>query len=401
MGRFRRWKRWFLVDAFARAKHDNLRQIPVEGSWRGGEELVFDVSQADRSAQIRGNGVSLDFTVDGIELPQSVDASFAVWALLPRAMEGGFDIRINRPIDPVVAANAARLSRIWEMWVPSRYRSTRISGTGDWSRPRRDRLHRVDLYSGGLDSTYSILQFADSNTRGYALTVYGLDYKDNWDGAPKLATLVAKTDPLLEQLNYQRIVVRTNASHKPQVLTHGFTLASSLFLLSDLFEFGTMAADRTPAQDMLTFPWGTNHITKDYFAGSDFAMRSVFETSRVEKLAAIGAGKIGLPFLSFCRDHDAIPENCGRCGKCVRTKAMLMATIGEIPNIFIDNAFNEQLVRSIDLNGRERAHILSLYDYAKENGRLDAVPGLRWLVEQCRAIDAEARAQVPVPREGR
>ena len=45
-------------------------------------------------------------------------------------MEAGIDIRINPPIDPTVAINAEELARIWEMWVPSRYRSVRVSGTG-------------------------------------------------------------------------------------------------------------------------------------------------------------------------------------------------------------------------------------------------------------------------------
>lgn len=179
----------------------------------------------------------------------------------------------------------------------------------------------------------------------------------------------------------------TNASFKPQGLTHGFTLASCLFLLSDLFEIGTIAADRTPAQDMVTFPWGTNHITKSYFAGSDFAMQTLFETSRVEKLAAIGASNFALPFLSFCRKHHSIPANCGQCSKCVRTKAMLIATTGGIPDIFIDSTFDEQLMRSVNLDGRERTHLLSLYNYANQRALLDTIPGLLELVEKCREID--------------
>ena len=358
---------------------------------RRGETVTFDVVQTGNTLKVDGCDIHLSFAVQGVDLPE-VDPSFAVWALLPRAMEGGFNIKINRPTDPNLTANAERLSQIWEMWVPSRYRSIGVRGTGEWSRTQGSRLPRVDLYSGGVDSTYALLQFSDSKKRGHALTVEGLDYQDNWQGATKLAKLIAKTDPLLEQLNYQRIVIRTNASRRPQALTHGFTLASCLFLLSDLFEVGTIAADRTPAQDMLTFPWGTNHITKEYFIGSDFSMQTVFETSRVEKLAAIGASKIGLPFLSFCREHDTIPANCGLCIKCIRTKAMLMAAIGYLPGIFIDNTFNEQLFRNIDLNsGRERAHVLSLYVYAKQRMRLDAVPGLLPLVQRCRELDARAR----------
>ena len=353
------------------------------------EIIAFDVTQNENTFKIEGDDISLDFVVEGVEMLPETDASFAVWALLSRAMEGGFNIKINRPIDPKVAANAERLSRIWEMWVPSRYRSIKVSGGGDWSRPARDRLPRAELYSGGVDSTYSILQLADPKNRGYALTVEGLDYRDISEPA-SFARLIAKTDPLLERLNYQRLIVRTNAYHMPQKLTHGFTLAACLFLVSDLFEAGTLAADRTPAQDMVTFPWGTNHVTKPYFAGSDFTMRTMHEIGRVEKLAAIAAGEIGLPFLSFCRRHEVIPDNCGVCGKCVRTKAMFLATAGYIPEIFLDQAFNQALMESINLDGRERTHILDLYGYAKDKGVVDNVPGLLSLVEQCRQRDSRA-----------
>ena len=353
------------------------------------ETIAFDVTQNENTFKIEGDDISLDFIVEGVEMLPETDASFAVWALLSRAMEGGFNIQIDRPVDPKVAANAERLSRIWEMWVPSRYRSIKVSGGGDWSRPARDRLPRAELYSGGVDSTYSILQLADPKNRGYALTVEGLDYRDTSEPA-SFARLIAKTDPLLEHLNYQRLIVRTNAYHMPQKLTHGFTLAACLFLVSDLFEAGTLAADRTPAQDMVTFPWGTNHVTKPYFAGSDFTMRTMWEVSRVEKLAAIAAGEFCLPFLSFCRRHEVIPSNCGVCGKCIRTKAMFLAAAGYIPEIFLDQAFDQRLMESINLKGREWTHILDLYGYAQEKGVVDNVPGLLSLVEQCRQRGSRA-----------
>jgi hypothetical protein len=35
---------------------------------------------------------------DGISLPPGADASFAVRAVLPRAMEGGFNLKISRTL---------------------------------------------------------------------------------------------------------------------------------------------------------------------------------------------------------------------------------------------------------------------------------------------------------------
>lgn len=367
------------------------------------ETVAFDVTQQGRdSIHIQADGSNINFTVEGIELLPTTDANFAVWALLPIAMRKGFNIQINRPIDPQVATNAEHLSRIWEMWVPSLYRSISVSGKGEWSRASRARLRCVHLYSGGVDSTFSILKHSDPQKRGHVLTVYGFDYRRGDKDEDNFAKLIAKTDPLLEKLNYQRVVVRTNANRIPTALTHGTSLAACLFLLSDLFEEGTIAADLTHAQDMVAFPWGTNHIANQYLAGSDFAIRTVCAVGRTEKLAAIAASEIGLPFLSCCRQEDALPANCGICSKCVRTKAMLVAAIGRVPEIFIDNTFDENLMRNLNIESRfERAELFDLYSFAKERGLVDAIPRLSQLVEECRnrgfKYDADLRYLRKVP----
>jgi hypothetical protein len=346
--------------------------------------VVFDVAQSGNSIKIEGYGIHIYFAVEGIKLPPATDVSFAVWALLPFAIGEGFNIQINRPIDPQVATNAERLSRIWEMWVPGLYRSITVSGNGTWSRMRQTRLPRIHLYSGGVDSTFAILKHSHPQKYSYAATVFGLDYRGPV-AANNFAKLIAKTAPLLEKLNYQRIIIHTNALCKPQRLTHGFTFASCLFLLSELFEEGTLTADRTPAQDLVTHPWGTNHVTNQYLTGSDFAVRTICsDASRIEKLAAISASQVALPFLSVCRRSNVLPANCGVCNKCIRTKAMLLAVTGGVPDIFIDNTLNERLMRSFELQGRERTHLFDLYCYAKERGIIDTIPGLATLVEECR-----------------
>lgn len=350
-----------------------------------GETVAFDIAQDGNNVTIAGDDIAVKFAVEGIELPPAIDASFAVWGLLSLAMAEGFNLKINRPIDPRVAHNAECLSRIWEMWVPSRFRSISVSGAGKWSRARRTDLSDVHLYSGGVDSTFALLELGVRPRRGHVATVFGLDYRRDGDEG-RFAKLIAKTDPLLEKLNHQRIIVRTDANRQPQKLTHGFTLAACLFLLSDIFEGGTIAADLTHAEDMVAFPWGTNHITNPYFAGSDFAMRTVgANIGRTEKLAAIAANSAAVPFLSCCRQEKIMPSNCGICSKCIRTKAMFIAATGNVPDIFVDNTFGERLMAKLDLSNRfERAELFDLYCYAEERGVLSAIPGLTLLVERLR-----------------
>jgi hypothetical protein len=351
---------------------------------RVGETIAFDVMQDGNSVRIEGEGIGLDFSVGGIELPPAADVSFAVWALLPFAIGEKFNIHITRPIDPQVATNAERLSRIWQMWVPALYRSITVTGSGTWSRKRQDRLPRVQLYSGGVDSTFAILKHCEPHERSYAATIFGIDYHGP-EAMDDFAKLITKTAPLLEQLNYKRIIIHTNATSRPLRLTHAFTLASCLFLLSDLFEEGTIAADQTPVQEMVTHPWSTNHIANKHFAGSDFAMRTLCsEASRIQKLAAISANEMALPFVSVCRQRNVLPANCGICNKCIRTKAMLFAVTGAIPDIFIDRTLSERLVRSWAVQAGEITELFDLYWYAQDRGIVDAIPGLEKLVEDCR-----------------
>jgi hypothetical protein len=148
----------------SRPNHGGLKR-------REGETVAFDVAQNGNDVTIEGDDIAVHFAVEGIDLPREADASFAVWGLLAAAMEGGFNLHINRPIDPVVAANAQRLTQIWEMWVPTLYRSILVGGEDGWSRTPRARLPRVQLYSGGCDSTFAILNHSDPRERGHVATV--------------------------------------------------------------------------------------------------------------------------------------------------------------------------------------------------------------------------------------
>ena len=358
---------------------DRKQDSPVR---RFGETVAFDVTQNGNEVAICGDGIEVCFAVDGIDLPSEVDPSFAVWGILPRAMEEGFNLHINKPIDPQVSANAQRLSEIWEMWVPNLYRSIKVSGEAGWQPRRGRRLPLLQLFSGGIDSTYSVLAHSGD---GFVATVCGVDRTN----ASNIRQLCAKTDPLLRQLNCRRIVVRTNAQREPSHISHGFTLAGSLFLLSDLFQVGTIAADSTPAEDMATFPWGSNYVTNQYLVGSDFSLRTVgVDIKRTEKISAIVGAGLELSALSFCRNPKVTPENCGRCRKCIRTKAMFLLAAGEIPKIFVDDAFDRDLIKLLGKEFSERVHLFDIYSCAKKRGMLNQIPGLETLVEQCRAQGA-------------
>jgi hypothetical protein len=346
---------------------------------RSGKTIAVEVTQNGNRVDIQGDGIDIYFAAEGdIAFPSKFDASFSVWALLPKAMEEGFDIHINQPIDPQVAANAELLSQVWEMWVPNVYRSVKVRGQGEWTRTPRNRLPLVQLYSGGVDSTFSILKNRNPKDRGFVVTLS----RFHKVRLQNIAGLIAQTDPLLRHLNYSRLIITNNVRHRRLTLTHGITLASCLFFLSDLFEQGTLAADSTNAMDMAEWPWGNNHVTNKYFTGSDFAVRTVgAEVGRTEKIAAIAKAGIDLRCLSVCQTN-VMPSNCGICPKCVRTKANFLIATGNIPEIFMDGSLDARLMREMI---HPRTELFDLYFYASRHGSLDRIPALSSLVEEYRS----------------
>jgi hypothetical protein len=141
---------------------------------------------------------------------------------------------------------------------------------------------------------------------------------------------------------------------------------------------------------MATFPWGTNHVTNEYLAGSDFSVRTIgADVARTDKITAIMGAGLDPRTLSFCRKRGVMPDNCGTCRKCIRTKAMFLVSTGSIPEIFADNSFTETLAKEMAKNFSERVHLFDIYHCARNRGVLDKIPTLAALVEQCRAQGGE------------
>src|SRR5262249_48114894 len=149
-------------------------------------------------------------------------------------------------------------------------------------------------------------------------------------------------------------------------------------LFSGVAKSATMAADYSQEQDMMAFPWGGNHVTNRYFESSQFGLRTVSDdVSRTEKVGVLGKNKFALASVSFCKRRDLRPMNCGKCGKCLRTKAMFAATVGEQPDIFLDQSFSREDLYAIDLSDKkEIAFFSDLFLHARASGNLDKVPGL-------------------------
>jgi len=348
--------------------------------------MEFRVEQTGNLVKVRGGDLTISYEVSGVDLPQFSDVSFAVWNLMPTAMASGSSIHIRGTVDPRVIVNAEKLSQIWEMWMPGTYRQVKVSA--DEVRPTVKAARKQDIvfFSGGVDSTFYLLERGARPTPGFVLTIHGTDYL--YDDTDRFLKLVDKTTPLLRHLNYRRVVIRTNVMKvsRPAGLMHGFMFAGCAFLLSDLFEQAVIAADGTWEEDMMGFPWGSNHVTNRYLVGSNFGLTTASaEWGRTEKVEAIAENKLARESVSFCINYEKRPHNCGKCIKCIRTKAMFFAATGSCPDIFLDNSLTEADIEGVDLTSRkEYSHFAGVYFAARARGNLGKIPTLETRFESFR-----------------
>jgi hypothetical protein len=313
--------------------------------------------------------------VEGIEVPPLRDFSFAVWMLLPLAMQHRQPLHLAAAIDRRVLENARKLMQVWEMWLPETFRAVEVSA--DTEPPDPIRAERTDarlfFYSGGVDSTHMLLQPGVLTSGSHVVTIHGIDYKP--DAHQAFADFMTKTTPLTEGLGLRRIIVRTNFAQVTRNLTinHGFCLAGTGFLFRELFASCHLAHDFTHAQSMMDSPWGTNYVTNAYFEGTDYKLHSMDpDISRTQKVGFLATQPEALGSITFCANSATRPENCGRCDKCVRTKAMFIVEHGSFPPIFLDNGFDNKHSRSLNINSRnEIAFLTELLARAREKGNQD------------------------------
>jgi 7-cyano-7-deazaguanine synthase in queuosine biosynthesis len=263
---------------------------------------------------------------------------------------------------------------------PANIRFTSQAPTGR-SLPGRDLL----LFSGGVDSTYNLLRRHRAGLKQDLLTVHGLDYRMGDDC--RFENLIEKTNPIVQATgSSERLLIRTSlfqAYQREKIshigILHGFVLAACLFLVRSDFRSGEISADYSREQEPLVFPWGTNSITNKLFANSTFRMETAcLDVTRSEKMQALSDSPEALSSLTFCRTYDVRPHNCGLCSKCIRTKAMFLATTGTIPAIFNELQLPPDPLALINLGSpSERAFFLDLASTAEARGTTHLIPGLR------------------------
>lgn len=273
------------------------------------------------------------------------------------------------------------------MWLPGYYNPIDVSFAGLTQvkeKPESDNV--LVLYSGGVDSTYNLIERSQQGKKQALLTLQGLDYKTNDDD--KFKRLCEKTKAFTDSLSSKQHYLKTDAYKAYKQfnidggLGHGFVLAASLFMYEEKFQHGEISADYSSEQEFIVHPWGTNSISNAYFKGARYFMNTAsLNISRANKIKALSESHEALSSLSFCIDYKSRPDNCGVCSKCTRTKAMFLAAIGKIPNIFTDTSVNKNMLETISITERnEIAFFMDLYQMAEFSNHLHLIPNIESLM---------------------
>jgi 7-cyano-7-deazaguanine synthase in queuosine biosynthesis len=340
--------------------------------------IVLSLTRNGNRINVVGGPCDVFYEIEGIDLAPIENWGFCVWHMLVWAMRRGTNIHVAGPVDQGTIDSAERFARTWELWNPRRFRFVRVTAEAVAPTPNPDRRADLVMFSGGLDSTDMLLRIGRRQHPGLALTIHGFDHALRATGSFEAA--LAKSEPLLADLNYNRAVLRTNAAAVAQDYhSWGLRLMGSAALLSSLFKEGAFAANSTIEQDMALHPWGLNHVTDRFFRSDDFALTPLYDISRSEKAANVAVNPVALKGLAFCNNLRNKSRwesglNCGVCQKCIRAKATFAAETGEIPNIFVDMNLD---VSALAVSNRvEISYFVDLYQRARELGTLASVPGL-------------------------
>ncbi len=323
------------------------------------------------------------FNIKGGDFEKNDFHDFAVWVCLPIAMAKKLDIYIHGIGSIETKKNAERLSDIWSSWLPKKY--SLINVEFEKYRELKDSTTQRPLmcFSGGVDSSYSLINYDFNGVKPNLLTLQGMDYSIQDD--EKFNKSTEKSNYLVEDLINKRFFVSSNAydvyrQYKIKTSqSYIFLLATVAGYFSRDHSCWILAADHAWYQQFEAFPYGSTFATNRHFHQGDYKLITHGEdVTRAEKLSSITNNMKALRTISFCKDKSVRPENCGKCPKCIRTKYMFLASIGRIPEeIFLDptNPEKFELKFSNDKNFNA-SYIKDTYKTAFREEHLELVPSI-------------------------
>ncbi len=281
--------------------------------------------------------LSANITVDGCRHtiymrsshgPLSLTADpFLALALLP-AMSIGADVHVNGPVSPRLLRRVAQIQDIYAAWYRDLHRVSVVAPAASEADEQRIPASPGGgvgcFFSGGVDSSYSVLKRQDEIT--HLALVRGFDIPVNdrvlWDiVSPAIRDAAA-------ELNKQLVVVETNCRSLLDAYTrwsdsHGAALASIALALAPQIRMMYIAASN-PYN--LLVPCGSHPLLDPLWSTEQIEIsHDGCELDRWGKLERLVASEKALGWLRVCCQNSDLSYNCCLCRKCLEVMVYLEA----------------------------------------------------------------------------
>ena len=304
-------------------------------------------------------------------------------AFLPVAMRQGWTLASEEKVDPTTLENLQQWQACFAGWRPWSLGNIDLEVPVEEEAVGQTKFGGMVAFSGGVDSSYTVLRQAPAGRIASGVLVQGMDI--GVDDHVAFSRALSDAKLTLENMGLRAHWVRTNIrslGRKPFLHwceeTFGIWLASALSCLEPWHDRAFIASSYPYRH--LQLACGSNPVT-DRFLGS----RSVAyehdgaSVSRVEKAAALAAEPRLSSRVRVCFDQKGGGSNCGQCRKCMLTQLCLWLGGDESPLAF-PVACQLEDIRSIQLPPEiRRYYIPPLRSLAESRGRKDILAVLKEL----------------------
>ena len=243
-----------------------------------------------------------------------------VAALLVSAMRRGRDLILPEaaPTDAEFLERVAELQVIFARWFPG---LQRIKIHAPAVSPRNGVAGRLAGYSGGVDSSYTVMRLADSLDG--AVFFDGIEYRNpnpelmSQVGATLSSTMAARGLPLTTVKTNVKAIGRATGGRWSEFISGALASIPHALGVAEYTIAGSNSWENLR-------PYGSHPVTDPLWSsGSTRIHHHGAGALRIEKIAALGAAPDLLAVLRVCFQGENY--NCGVCHKCLQTAAALRA----------------------------------------------------------------------------
>jgi len=318
------------------------------------------------SADVGNDELWFEFPL-GTDLPETVADSFAIMALAP-SMLCNEPLRVapEYPVSSTLVDNLAEVQKIFNCWNPA-FRIVPIDARRASPGPCRE----VDasMFSGGVDSIHTLMRHRDRIEE--AVLIGGFDMSVRRE---QMAAAELRNSELAGRFGARLCYVHTNQISWGAKTGVNRRFWNSAYLAAAVLplRYRTVRIPSSHTYAALN-PTGS-HVVLDplWSNGCTQVMHSDVDVRRTQKMQAIVTDPYIVDRLQVC--WDSANENCGECGKCVRTMLTLnlLGRTGPFPRALGTREMRKIVVR--DWEGADFIH--DNRRFAREVGRAEVARAL-------------------------